>query len=129
IVGERRAAKALGAVLGDPIVAVGDPDDIASEIAQYPKIGRIIRRVPMTDVDRGHAFRYAHAEPPWEYSPRRSPRAPRRSELLRGGSRRLDKLRDPLVAASQTLAVHRLKLGRREGMRRGARKQSFHPCL
>ena len=31
--------------------------------------------------------------------------------LLRGCSRGLDKLRDPLVAASQALAIHRLKLG------------------
>src|SRR5262245_36664892 len=65
----------------------------------------------------------------WECSPRRSPGAPRRSGLLRGGSRWLDKLRDPLVAAAQTLAIHRLELGRREGMRRGARKQRFHPRL
>ena len=39
IVGEGRAAEALGARPGDPLVAVGDPDDVASEIAQDAQPG------------------------------------------------------------------------------------------
>src|SRR5262249_12085527 len=64
IVGKRRASEALGAVLDDALVAVGDPDDIASEIAQHAQIRRVVSGMPVTDVDRGDALRYAHADPP-----------------------------------------------------------------
>src|SRR5439155_23729124 len=50
-----------------------------------------------------------------------------RSRLLRGGPRGLDELRYPLVAALQPVTVHRLELGGREGMRRLAIEERFHP--
>ena len=77
VVGEGRAAKALGTVSGDPFGAVGDPDDVASEIPQDAEISRIVSRVPMAHVDRGDAFRDAHGGPPLE-SIRRGARRERR---------------------------------------------------
>src|SRR5258708_36562175 len=51
------------------------------------------------------------------------------SGLLGCRLRCIDELRDPLVAALEGRAVHRLELGWREGMRRGAPQQHVAPCL
>src|SRR5713101_5896775 len=62
--------------------------------------------------------------------PERPPRrglAPRRARLFRGGPRRFDEPRHPLVAASEALAIHRLELGGREGMRRLTIEKCLHP--
>src|SRR5262249_3996229 len=50
--------------------------------------------------------------------PALSPR--NRSALFRGDLRCRDELRHPLLSPFKVLAVHRLELGRREGVRRGA---------
>src|SRR5215469_16426746 len=72
--------------------------------------------MPMTDVDRGNALRHAHGDASC-------------CRLLRGGPRRLDKPRHPLVAALQAVAIHLLELSGWEGVRRGTVEQRFHPCL
>ena len=46
------------------VVPIGHPDDVASEIPQYAQIGRVVRRMPMAHVDRGHALRHAHGDAP-----------------------------------------------------------------
>src|SRR6516162_8055823 len=84
---------------------------------------------PTRHVDRGDRFGMLKATPRNRAFAAALSRAPRRDRLFRGCSRGLDKPRHPLVAAPQTLAVHRLELGCREGVRRIPLEKRFHPCL
>src|SRR5215472_2828770 len=59
--------------------------------------------------------------------PALSPR--NRSALFRGDLRCRDELRHPLLSPFKVLAVHRLELGRWEGVRRGALEQCRAPSL
>src|SRR5262249_41085524 len=51
------------------------------------------------------------------------------SSLFRGDLRCRDELRHPLLSAFKVLAVHRLELGRRKGVRRWALEQCCAPSL
>src|SRR5260370_8205440 len=51
------------------------------------------------------------------------------SPLFRGDLRCRDELRHPLLSAFKVLAVHRLELGRQEGVRRWALEQCRAPSL
>src|SRR5258708_16024692 len=51
------------------------------------------------------------------------------SSLFRGDLRCCDELRHPLLSAFKVLAVHRLELGRRGGVRRWALDQCCAPSL
>ena len=62
IVSERNAAKAVGAVLSNPLRAVRDPYDVAPQIPQDAEIGGVVGRVPVADVNRGNALRHAHQD-------------------------------------------------------------------
>ena len=60
IVGERRAAEPFGALYGNSLGAVGNADDVAFELPQYPQIRRVVGGVPMAHFNSGDALWDAH---------------------------------------------------------------------